>query len=52
MADVLFVAIMVALLGVSVLFIRVCDRIIGSDDDVVIGVAADDDHDEGAVLAA
>ena len=37
MADVLFIAIMAALLGLSVLFIRACDHIIGADDDVVIG---------------
>ena len=51
MADVLFLAIMVALLGVSVLFIRVCDRIIGTDDDVVIGVETDE-QDDSEVLAA
>ena len=47
MADVLFIAIMAALLGLSVLFIRACDRIIGSDDDVVIDTTNQDtDHDE------
>ena len=51
MADVLFLAIMVALLGVSVLFIRVCDHIIGADDDVVIGVVTDE-QDDSEVLAA
>jgi hypothetical protein len=52
MADVLFLAIMVALLGVSVLFIHACDRIIGTDDDVVIGVTSDESDDTEGVLAA
>jgi len=48
MADVLFVAIMLALFGASVLFIRACDRIIGADDDVVIDA---DEYDDEAVAA-
>ena len=52
MADLLFVAIMVALLGVSVVFIHACDRIIGADDDVVIGVRSDDHSEDSDVLAA
>ena len=51
MADVLFLVIMVALLGVSVLFIHACDRIIGTDEDVVIGVTSDE-GDVGQALAA
>jgi len=50
MADVLFLALIVALFGVSVLFIRACDHIIGTDDEVVIGATSDDDNEE--VLAA
>ena len=42
MADVLFLAVMLALLGASVLFIGACDRIIGPDDDVVIGTPSED----------
>jgi len=52
MADVLFLAIMIALLGVSVLFIHACDRIIGSDDDVVIGATSDETDDAEGALAA
>jgi len=52
MADVLFLAIMVALLGVSVLFIHACDRIIGTDDDVVIGVGDDESDDTEESVAA
>ena len=37
MADLLFLAVMVALLGASALFIRACDHIIGADDDAIIG---------------
>jgi hypothetical protein len=51
MADVLFVAIMLALFGASVLFIRACDHIIGADDDVVIGVTSDESDDTDGVLA-
>ena len=40
MADVLFLAIIGALLGVSVLFVRACDRIIGDDDGVIIATEA------------
>ena len=42
MADLLFLAVMVALFGVSVLFIRVCDRIIGADEDIVVGTFGED----------
>lgn len=42
MADLLFLAVMVALLGASVLFIRACDHIIGVDDDVLIGAELED----------
>jgi len=52
MADVLFLAIMLALFGASVLFIHVCDRIIGPDDDVVIGVSSDESDDPEGALAA
>ena len=51
MADVMFVAIMIVLLGVSVLFIQACDRIIGADDDVVIDTA-DQDTDRDEAVAA
>ena len=37
MADLLFIAMMVAFFGLAVVLIRVCDRIIGADEDVVVG---------------
>lgn len=51
MADLMFVAIMIALLGVSVLFIHACDRIIGVDDDVVIGAMTEDPERAGSLAA-
>lgn len=50
MADVLFLAVMLALLGASVLFIRACDRIIGPDDDVMIGAPSEDVGDEAVTV--
>jgi len=37
MADVLFIGMMVAFFGLAVVLVRICDRIIGVDEDVVIG---------------
>jgi len=37
MADLLFIAMMVAFFGLAVVLVRICDRIIGADEDVVIG---------------
>ena len=37
MADLLFIAMMFAFFGLAVALIRVCDRIIGADEEVVIG---------------
>lgn len=50
MADVLFIVSMVAFLGLSVVLIRICDRIIGPDEDVVLD-AAGYESDEEAVAA-
>ena len=41
MADVLFIAILVAFFGVCVGFVHVCDRVIGGDE-TVAPVGADD----------
>ena len=49
MADVLFIVLMVAFFGLAVLLVRVCDRIIGADDDIIIGA---DDVAEPEELAA
>ena len=37
MADLLFVALMGAFFAVAVVLVRICNRIIGTDEDVVIG---------------
>ena len=37
MADVLFLALMFAFFGAAVVLVRLCDRIIGADEDVFIG---------------
>ena len=50
MADVLFIVSMVAFLGLSVVLIRICDRIIGPDEDAVLD-AAGYESDEEAVAA-
>jgi len=50
MADLLFLALMGAFFAVAVVLIRICDRIIGSDEDVVIG--ADSSSGEAAEVAA
>jgi hypothetical protein len=41
MLDVLFVAIILALFGLTVVFIGVCDRIIGSDEEAFAGSQAE-----------
>jgi hypothetical protein len=43
MADVLFIAILVAFFGLCVGFVRICDRVIGVDD--LSPVAAVDDDE-------
>lgn len=50
MADVLFVCSMLVFLSLSVLLVRICDRIIGPDEDVVVG-AADDEPGTEAMAA-
>jgi hypothetical protein len=45
MADVLFIAILVAFFGVCVGFVRICDRVIGPDE-AVAPVTVDDDTEE------
>ncbi len=37
MLDLVFVAVLLALFGVTVLFVGVCDRIIGSDEEAFAG---------------
>lgn len=38
MADVLFIGMMIVFFGLAGLLVRLCDRIIGADDDVIIGI--------------
>ena len=40
MLDVLFVAVMAALFAVTALFVKVCDRIIGADEEVAADAPA------------
>jgi len=44
MADLLFIAAMFGFFGLCVLLVRVCDRIIGVDDEVVVGLPPADDE--------
>jgi len=50
MADLLFLALMGAFFAVAVVLVRICDRIIGTDEDVVIGTG--DYTGEAADVAA
>jgi hypothetical protein len=53
MADLLFIAMMVAFFGLAVLLVRACDWIIGVDDEVIVGSTDEtaDTSDAGAVAA-
>jgi hypothetical protein len=49
MADVLFLGMMIVFFGLAVVLVRLCDRIIGTDEGVVIGnVEYADEVDEVA----
>jgi hypothetical protein len=37
MADLLFIVMMIAFFALAVGLVRICDRIIGADEDVVVG---------------
>ena len=37
MADLLFIGMMIVFFALAVVLVRICDRIIGSDEDVVVG---------------
>jgi len=50
MADVLFIAVMVAFFGLALGLVRFCDRIIGGDDEMI--VEAGDHTDETETVAA
>jgi hypothetical protein len=50
MADLLFIAMMIAFFALAVGLVRVCDRIIGVDEDVVVGSV--DDTPESEDIAA
>jgi hypothetical protein len=50
MADVLFIVMMVVFFGLAVLLVRLCDRIIGADEDVVVGAV--EYTDDGEQVAA
>jgi hypothetical protein len=47
MADLLFIGMMVAFFGLAVVLVRLCDRIVGADEHVVIGAVDDIDEAEG-----
>ena len=49
MADLIFVALVVAFFGLAVLLVQACDRIIGPDP-APAGTAAADDADERTVI--
>ena len=42
MADVMFVAVLIAFFGMAAVFVRACDRIIGVDLEVVDGEGAEE----------
>jgi hypothetical protein len=50
MADLLFIALMIVFFALAVLLVRVCDRIIGADEGVIIGTVeyADDEVEVAA----
>lgn len=37
MADLLFIGMMIVFFGLAVVFVRLCDKIVGTDEGVVIG---------------
>jgi hypothetical protein len=45
MADLLFIAMMLAFFGLAVLLVRACDWIIGVEDDVIVGADTTDATD-------
>ena len=48
MADVLFVALLVVLFAVTAGVVKVCDRLVGVDDEVTSITAGDDEQPERA----
>jgi hypothetical protein len=48
MADLLFIGLMIGFFALAVVLVRVCDRIIGADDDVVVGTVEPVDEIEMA----
>ena len=48
MADLLFIAMMIVFFGLAVVLVRLCDRIIGTDESVVIGTVEYADEVEEA----
>jgi hypothetical protein len=53
MADLLFIGMMIVFFGLAVALVRLCDRIIGTDESVVIGtVEFADEADEVEKAAA
>ena len=50
MADLLFIGMMVVFFGLAVVLVRVCDRIVGADEGVVIGAV--EYTDDGEEMAA
>jgi hypothetical protein len=51
MADVMFIVILIAFFGACVGFVRICDRVIGTDD-VLSTAGVDDAEDTKDELAA
>jgi hypothetical protein len=53
MADLLFIAMMIAFFGLAVLLVRACDWIIGVDDEAIVGSPDDaTEVDDAEVVAA
>jgi hypothetical protein len=49
-ADLLFIGMMIVFFGLAVVFVRLCDRIVGADEGVVIGTV--EYADDGEEVAA
>ena len=48
MADVAFVAIIIAFFTLAALFVRACDRMIGADEDTGVDVPEPEQHEQRA----
>ena len=50
MADLLFIGMMIVFFGLAVVLVRLCDKIVGADEGVVIGAV--EYTDDGEAIAA